>query len=91
MVLTDEEQPLLRTLTEDSIKHEVVLDFEPLDPEDPRNWSDAFKWCIVLLLACMAFTVYVQLLPCLRSFPVLRCCYHFSTFFPGRSPVSSML
>lgn len=58
MAPADEEQPLLRTVTEDSVKHdEVILDFEPLDPEDPRNWSDAFKWFIVLLLACMAFTV----------------------------------
>jgi hypothetical protein len=60
MSIPDEEQPLLRQITEDDTKHdEVILDFEPLDPEDPRNWSDAFKWCIVLLLASMAFTVYV--------------------------------
>ncbi|KAF2028541.1 MFS general substrate transporter [Setomelanomma holmii] len=57
MAMPDEEQPLLRTITE-GVKHdEVILDFEPLDPEDPRNWSEAFKWCVVLLLACMAFTV----------------------------------
>jgi hypothetical protein len=61
MSIPDEEQPLLRQITEDDTKHdEVILDFEPLDPEDPRNWSDAFKWCIVLLLASMAFTVYVR-------------------------------
>jgi hypothetical protein len=60
MSVPDEEQPLLRQITEDDTKHdETILDFEPLDPEDPRNWSDAFKWCIVLLLASMAFTVYV--------------------------------
>ena len=64
MVLTDEEQPLLRVLsiTEDpegSIKHdEIILDFEPWDPENPRNWTSSFKWFIVLLLALMAFTVY---------------------------------
>ncbi|OAL01596.1 MFS general substrate transporter [Phaeosphaeriaceae sp. SRC1lsM3a] len=58
MAVPDEEQPLLRQITEDDAKHaEVILDFEPLDPEDPRNWSDGFKWFIVLLLACMAFTV----------------------------------
>ncbi|KAH7089695.1 major facilitator superfamily domain-containing protein [Paraphoma chrysanthemicola] len=61
MAIPDEEQPLLRTITEeDVVKHtgdEVILDFDPFDPEDPRNWSEAFKWCIVLLLACMAFTV----------------------------------
>ncbi|KAF2826192.1 MFS general substrate transporter [Ophiobolus disseminans] len=58
MAFADEEQPLLRTVTQDSGKHdEVILDFEPLDPEDPRNWSEAFKWFIVALLATMAFTV----------------------------------
>lgn len=58
MPVPDEEQPLLRQITEEDSKHdEVILDFEPLDPEDPRNWSDGFKWFIVLLLACMAFTV----------------------------------
>ncbi|KAH5279154.1 hypothetical protein HBI42_019510 [Parastagonospora nodorum] len=58
MSIPDEEQPLLRQITEDDTKHdEVILDFEPMDPEDPRNWSPAFKWCIVLLLASMAFTV----------------------------------
>tara|TARA_R110002003_G_scaffold214_29_gene16228 strand:+ start:18005 stop:18187 length:183 start_codon:yes stop_codon:yes gene_type:complete len=56
--MPDEEQPLLRIITEEDVKHdEVILDFEPLDAEDPRNWSEAFKWCVVLLLACMAFTV----------------------------------
>ncbi|KAF1844588.1 MFS general substrate transporter [Cucurbitaria berberidis CBS 394.84] len=63
MVLADEEQPLLRVISrtagsEYSVKHdEVILDFEPLDPEDPRNWTSSFKWFIVLLLALMAFTV----------------------------------
>lgn len=61
MAIADEEQPLLRQCTRDSetsVKHnEVILDFEPLDPEDPRNWTAGFKWFIVLLLACMAFTV----------------------------------
>ncbi|KAI4654714.1 uncharacterized protein J4E88_002852 [Alternaria novae-zelandiae] len=67
MVLTDEEQPLLRIISHDyeSVQQENdaeeagndALDFEPLDPEDPRNWSPGFKWGIVLLLALMAFTV----------------------------------
>lgn len=61
MTIIDEEQPLLRTITQSSgldTKHdEVILGFEPLDPEDPRNWTAGFKWSIVLLLACMAFTV----------------------------------
>jgi hypothetical protein len=59
--LMDEEQPLLRHITEDRAsggKHgEVILDFEPLDPDDPKNWSLGFKWFTVLLLACMAFTM----------------------------------
>jgi hypothetical protein len=59
--LMDEEQPLLRHITEDGAsggKHdEVILDFEPLDPDDPKNWSFEFKWFTVLLLACMAFTM----------------------------------
>ncbi|KAG9195554.1 hypothetical protein G6011_00675 [Alternaria panax] len=67
MVLTDEEQPLLRIISHDyeSIQQERegevggndALDFEPLDPEDPRNWSKAYKWGNVFLLALMAFTV----------------------------------
>ena len=62
MAATDEEQqPLLRQISqisrEDGKHDEVILDFEPFDPEDPRNWSEGFKWCIVLLLACMAFNV----------------------------------
>lgn len=70
MVFTDEEQPLLRIISHDyeSIQHERdggeagndALDFEPLDPEDPRNWSRAFKWGNVFLLALMAFTVYAH-------------------------------
>lgn len=36
-------------------------DFDPKsDGENPREWSPRFKWGIVLLLACMAFTVYVR-------------------------------
>jgi len=62
MAIADEEQPLLRSESagdpENVVKRdEVMLDFDPEDPEDPRNWTSAFKWFIVLLLACMAFTV----------------------------------
>ncbi len=57
-----EEQPLLRSTPEDledGTRHaEVILDFDPEgDDENPREWPVAFKWAIVLLLACMAFTV----------------------------------
>jgi hypothetical protein len=70
MTLTDEEQPLLRIISHEieSTRHEdavreddATLDFEPLDPEDPRNWSPGFKWGIVFLLALMAFTVYAHI------------------------------
>ncbi|KAF1833932.1 MFS multidrug transporter-like protein [Decorospora gaudefroyi] len=74
MLVTDEEQPLLRILSSEredvdvdvatqtnTIKEDDVgsqlLDFEPFDAEDPRNWPRGFKWGIVLLLALMAFTV----------------------------------
>jgi hypothetical protein len=67
MVVTDEEQPLLRIISHDLqsnrdvetniTEDNVTLDFEPLDPEDPRNWPSGFKWGIVSLLALMAFTV----------------------------------
>ena len=70
MVFTDEEQPLLRIISHDldtssnqeqpnggSTNPNDLLDFDPFDPEDPKNWSRRFKWGIVLLLALMAFTV----------------------------------
>ncbi|RMZ67048.1 major facilitator superfamily transporter [Pyrenophora seminiperda CCB06] len=70
MVLTDEEQPLLRILSHDldtsstqeqpncsSENRNDALEFEPFDPEDPKNWGWGFKWGIVSLLALMAFTV----------------------------------
>ncbi|TEA18514.1 Efflux pump radE [Colletotrichum sidae] len=53
-----ESQPLLEDpLCEEQVsKH--LLDFDPNgDPENPREWPTAFKWTIVGLLACMAFTV----------------------------------
>lgn len=60
-----EEQPLLAPIEDgpiESTKHtEVILDFDPNgDPENPREWPTTFKWFIVLLLACIAFTVYVH-------------------------------
>jgi hypothetical protein len=67
MVLTDEEQPLLRIISHDydGTQHEgrgehhedIALEFDPEDPEDPRNWSWGHKWGNVLLLAFMAFIV----------------------------------
>ncbi len=39
-----------------------VVDFDPDgDADNPMEWPAAFKWGIVLLLALMAFTVYVLL------------------------------
>ncbi|KAH7140941.1 MFS multidrug transporter-like protein [Dactylonectria macrodidyma] len=55
-----EEQPLLRPTAEHiepEFESAVILDFEPNSPDNPRNWPNAFKWSIVLMLACMAFTV----------------------------------
>jgi len=43
MVLADEEQPLLRILSREP--DEDVLDFEPLDPEDPRNCTQRDLYC----------------------------------------------
>lgn len=30
---------------------------DPADPDDPMNWTPAYKWFIVSLLALMAFAV----------------------------------
>jgi hypothetical protein len=63
MASTDEQQPLLRPIVEgieaDPQHHEVILDFAAGDPENPREWAAPYHWSIVLLLASMAFTVYV--------------------------------
>lgn len=58
----EEEQPLLGTvpanLGGDVKDPEALFQFDPNgDPDDPRGWPSSFKWAIVLLLACMAFTV----------------------------------
>ncbi|KAF1962991.1 MFS multidrug transporter-like protein [Byssothecium circinans] len=63
--LAEEQQPLLGPILEDaedaiSVRHggiTEILDFEVGDKEDPRQWAKSFRWFIVLLLACMAFTV----------------------------------
>ncbi|ROT37829.1 MFS general substrate transporter [Sodiomyces alkalinus F11] len=42
----------------DNLTSKHLVDFDPNgDPENPREWPTAFKWTIVSLLACMAFTV----------------------------------
>lgn len=64
-IVADEQQPLLGPILEDpedaiSVIHHgttETIKFEIGDPEDPRQWKKSFKWCIVLLLASMAFTV----------------------------------
>jgi hypothetical protein len=64
MASADEQQPLLRPIVEgvegDSTHNEIILDFEAGDPENPREWAAPYHWSIVLLLASMAFTVYVN-------------------------------
>jgi hypothetical protein len=63
MASVDEQQPLLRPVVEsignDVEQNEIVLDFEAGDPENPREWAASYQWTIVLLLASMAFAVYV--------------------------------
>lgn len=63
--IADEQQPLLGPILEEpedviSVRHygtTETVEFEPGDPEDPRQWSKRWKWFIVFLLAFMAFTV----------------------------------
>ncbi|KAK5175860.1 uncharacterized protein LTR77_001000 [Saxophila tyrrhenica] len=59
----DETEPLLSNQSQpkhyfqDDGKHKIV-DFDPNgDPENPMEWPAWYRWCIVLLLAFMAFTV----------------------------------
>lgn len=62
----DETQPLLAEVrlidTErcDDISHKDIVDFDIHgDAENPMEWPTAYKWGIVSVMACMAFTVYV--------------------------------
>lgn len=66
----DETQPLLQDVHLVYDEREVpapnkdIVDFDPNgDAENPIEWPKAYKWGIVSLLAFMAFTVYVLLLP----------------------------
>ncbi|KAF2647373.1 MFS general substrate transporter [Lophiostoma macrostomum CBS 122681] len=59
---TAEAQPLLGPALQDpeeGSKHtDVILDFNPDgDIDNPREWTPAFKWLIVSLIASVAFTV----------------------------------
>lgn len=62
--MQDEEQPLLHEVHgADPIvdPRDAAIAFDPTgDPDDPQQWPLAFRWGIVSLLACMAFTVYVS-------------------------------
>lgn len=59
----DETVPLLRDEALDvpiksSSSDSDIVDFDPKgDPENPRDWPNAYKWGIVTLLAFMSFTV----------------------------------
>lgn len=61
--LTTESEPLLRHADtqrsyDDSVKEDNIVDFDPNgDADNPLEWPNAYKWCIVLLLALTAFTV----------------------------------
>ncbi|KAH6675383.1 major facilitator superfamily transporter [Plectosphaerella plurivora] len=89
-----EEQPLLRPALEDledgGVRHtEVILDFDPEgDDENPREWPTAFKWAIVLLLACMAFTVTFT---CISVVPVAGTIADDLDHGSGSSPATALL
>lgn len=55
-----ESQPLLRQISQPrlpTVAHPKV-DFDPNgDPENPQDWSKAYKMCLVSLMAMMSFTV----------------------------------
>ena len=52
----DEGRPLLEHI--DDGPHRPLVDFDPNgDPENPMDWSGAYKRGVVSLLAVMAFTV----------------------------------
>jgi hypothetical protein len=58
---THEDQPLLSAVPIGVDDEEQLrsgqLNFTKHDADNPLNWSPLFKWFIVVLLACMAFTV----------------------------------
>ncbi|KAF2681977.1 MFS general substrate transporter [Lentithecium fluviatile CBS 122367] len=94
-IVADEQQPLLTPNSEDAeyglfVKQdEVILDFEDGDPENPREWTARFKWCIVLLLASMAFTVTFT---CIGVVPVAsRIVYELSGDSDPSSSTSALL
>ena len=56
----DEAQPLLVNIDEQQQRpgDQLLVDFNPNgDPDNPMNWSRAYKLGVVSLLALMAFTV----------------------------------
>jgi len=60
----DVTEPLLGARTqqrkdgEPAVAGSDIVDFDPAgDGDDPTEWSAAFRWGIVALLATMAFTV----------------------------------
>lgn len=67
----DETEPLLRRQSRVYFREEIeaarfkdIVAFDVNgDAENPREWLQAYKWFIVFLLAFMAFTVYLLLIP----------------------------
>jgi hypothetical protein len=56
----DEAQPLLVNIDEQQQRpgDQLLVDFNPNgDPDNPMDWSRAYKLGVVSLLALMAFTV----------------------------------
>jgi hypothetical protein len=57
----DEHEPLLPSSNDAPELPEIykAVEFDPNgDPENPLDWSNSYKWGVILLLAFMAFTVY---------------------------------
>jgi hypothetical protein len=63
----DETEPLLsaRSLSDEDVTKGQDDAFNTVefnsdtDPDNPWNWPESYKWGVILLLAFMAFTVYV--------------------------------
>ncbi|KXT01290.1 hypothetical protein AC578_2689 [Pseudocercospora eumusae] len=84
----DETSPLLRSQCQFSDDHGAssknVVDFDPNgDPENPLDWPNTYKWCIVFLLALTAFTVTFT---CISVVPVAT---HIVADLDGRASKSS--